>query len=106
MGTTVNISFSTLSYSMGTTTTCSAGGRTYTFNGGLTGPDVLVVDHPGVSGSVYYYQVRIIYGLIAVDGWNSNTIITTNFDSDPTSTPFTDQLGNTATRVCNNNNWN
>jgi hypothetical protein len=103
MGTTVNITFSQLSIGLGTTTTCTNGWSTYIFYGGLTGPDIFTVNHPGVSGNVFYWQVRIIYGIITVDNWNTNTIITTTFDTDPTTTQFNNQLGNQRSRVCNGN---
>lgn len=63
MNTTINITLSTLSLSMGTSKNCSNGWTSYTFFGGLTGPDVLTINHPGVSGNVFYWQVRIIYGI-------------------------------------------
>ena len=107
MGTTVNITLSTLSLSTGATKTCSNGWTSYTYFSGLTGPDTLTINHPGVSGNVFYWQVRIIYGIITEDNWNTNTNITTTFDTNLTSLPSPNtpvQLGNAKSRVCNNNN--
>ncbi len=41
--------------------------ETYTYFGDLRGGDTMSITHPGVIDNVYYYQIRIIYGLIAFD---------------------------------------
>lgn len=102
MGTSINITVQTLTMSFPTTSTClGSGSDVYTYFGDLTGVDVMTITHPGVVNNVYYWQVRIIYGMIAFDQWNQNTIITTTFATDITSTPATDTLGQSnQTKIC------
>lgn len=75
--------------SISTIGSCANGWVDYRFYGPLAATDPFTISSFGVSGNVYYYQVRIIYGLITIDGWNGNTKITTTFDTDPASTPNT-----------------
>ncbi len=107
MGTSVNITIQPLTMSVTTQQTCSDGGwEIYIYFGDLRGGDTMLVTHPGViDNNVYYYQVRIIYGVITFDEWDQNTIITTTFTTDPTSTPYTNTLGTTTqSKVCKDNN--
>lgn len=92
-----------MTMSFPTTTTCNGGsaGEIYTYFGDLRGGDIMTISHPGILDNVYYYQVRLIYGLIAIDQWDQNTIITTTFLTNTTSTVYTNQLGqNTQSKVC------
>ena len=66
MGTTTNITVQPITPSPATTGTCANSTDTYTFYS-LKGGDIFIASHPGVVGNVFYYQVRIIYGVITLD---------------------------------------
>lgn len=97
MNVTTNITIQPLSPSPSTAGTCTINGSAsysfYTNAGGTT----FTVNHPGVVGSVYYYQVRIIYAIIFPDLSNSNSYpniaVTTTFLTNTSSTPAVDTLG-------------
>lgn len=83
-----------------TTQNCANSTDTYTFFA-LKGGDTFSVVHPGVVGNVFYYQVRIIYGIITLDEFPTTLTITTTFTSNLSSTAQTVQLGsNNQTKIC------
>lgn len=68
-------------------TTCTkTGGNVYTFYGNLGNSDVISVSCPAVVDRVFYWKVRIIYWVINTNGWDTTTIISTNFNTNVTST--------------------
>jgi hypothetical protein len=68
MGTRINITVHTLFLSLPATAICQGNStETYNYYGDLKGGDTMSITHPGVIDNVYYYQIRIIYGLIAFD---------------------------------------
>lgn len=61
--------------SQGTVCTNTGGNYNYTYFGTLNGGQNFTVQHPGVTGvlgSVYYWQVRILFGVVTLGLWNNN----------------------------------
>lgn len=68
-------------------TTCTKPpSNVYTFYGNLGNSDVISVSCPAVVDRVFYWKVRIIYWVINTNGWDPTTVISTNFNTNVTST--------------------
>jgi hypothetical protein len=80
-----------------TTTTCSGGPPptvTYTYYGNLTMTSTINFTHPGIT-NVYFYKIRVLYGLFLIDVWDFNSQVHTNFLNLNVSAPFMTTFGGT-----------
>jgi hypothetical protein len=76
MGVSTNVTLRSLTISPSTVDNCSE-----YFYYSLKGPDVFRITHPGVSDDVFFWQVRIIYGVITIEEWPETIQIQTQFNT-------------------------
>ena len=67
-------------------------GNSYTYFGNLTNSGVATITQPDITSlsgrDVFFYKVRITYGIITIDDWDDSSKVLTQFLTDTTSTPI------------------
>ena len=71
---------------------CNSGSYDYTYYGNLLKTDVVTFSYSGVVDTVYYWKIRLIYWVITIDKWDSNSKLTTTFVTDTTLTPLVTKI--------------
>lgn len=99
IGTSPNITLSPLTLgvtSQASVCTSSGGNFNYQYFGNITGGQNFTVQHPGLTGvlgNVYYWQVRIMYTVVALGTWANGDTFSTIFNTNSNISGINDTLG-------------